>query len=119
MSRAPVYARLRRALDAGQLREAERAARELDRVSLEDALRLVLLLLTAHDYRYEPAAVKWLGRILSEQPRLFGLRGVAEIATCLEALDGASANVARSQLAVLLRHAGLEDSARLLERPQR
>lgn len=67
---ASPHARFRRALDDGQLAPAETAARELSSPSIEETLRLVLLLLRKHDPRFEPAAVKWLGRVLADHPRI-------------------------------------------------
>lgn len=43
------------------------AAAELPRVGLEDALRICLILAAEEPGRYEPAAVRWLGRLLLEQ----------------------------------------------------
>jgi hypothetical protein len=111
---ASPYVVFRRALDAGLLLQAETAARELDRLSVSDSLRLVLLLRRENDYRYEPAATKWLGLVLIDHPRI-KLRTVAEMASSLDGLGGASPDVARSRLAVLLRHAGLPDLGGLVE----
>jgi hypothetical protein len=84
-------------------------------VSLDDSLRLLLLLQRAHDGRYERAATRWLGRVLAATPEL-GLGAAREAAECLRGLDGASPNVARSQLAVILRSVELVAAARVLER---
>ena len=43
------------------------AAAELPAVGLEDALAICLVLLDADPARYEPAAVRWLGRLLIER----------------------------------------------------
>jgi hypothetical protein len=105
---ASPYARLQRALAAGLLQQAESAARELRHLSLDNALALVLLMLRERDARFERAAVKWLGRVLSERPQL-GLELARELADALAALPNS-----RSWLAGLLDHAGLPRSAELL-----
>ena len=43
------------------------AAAELPHVGLEDALRVCLVLASAERDRYEPLAVRWLGRLLLEE----------------------------------------------------
>ena len=45
---------------------AEDAARELGRMSLRDALSLVALYARMGSPKFEPAAVKWLGRLALE-----------------------------------------------------
>jgi hypothetical protein len=49
------------------LRGAEDAARELGRLSLEDALGLCVLYLQCAPARYERAAVRWLERFVAEK----------------------------------------------------
>ena len=46
---------------------AEHAARELGNVSLRDALLLVALYARMGSPKFEPAAVKWLGRLAHEK----------------------------------------------------
>ena len=46
------------------------AAAELPAVGLEDALAICLVLLDADPGAYEPAAVRWIGRVLLERPGL-------------------------------------------------
>ena len=60
------YARFRRALETGNELLVLAAARELPHVSLEDALRVCLLLRDREPERYERAAVRWLGRFALE-----------------------------------------------------
>jgi hypothetical protein len=60
------YARFRRALDTGNETLVVAAARELPRVSLDDALRICLILRGGDPDRYERAAVRWLGRFALE-----------------------------------------------------
>jgi len=57
----------RRALTNGNLWVAEAVARELPRLSLEDALRLVRLNAEKESPKFERAAMRWLERYLLEQ----------------------------------------------------
>jgi hypothetical protein len=84
------YARLRRALATGNALLAWTAAAEVDRVPLEDALLLVLLVVD--EPRYPGAAVRWLGRLCLEQPP--GLGQVQLIACALAGLPDADAGAA-------------------------
>jgi len=69
-----------------QLFAAETAARELDGLSLSDALDLTLLLREADRRRYERAAIRWLERFIQERnPTLVD---VALATTALSQLDG-------------------------------
>jgi len=72
------YAVLQRALSNGNLWVAEAVARELPKVSLEDALRLVHLYAQKESPKYERAAMRWLEGYLAESsPRLKDLSEVA------------------------------------------
>jgi hypothetical protein len=80
-SEAHAYARFQRALETRALWAAEDAARELQQLSLEDALQLVHLYAERDSPKYERAALRWLERYLTESsPRL---RHFAEIAVSL------------------------------------
>lgn len=59
----PVFAQ---ALEAGSLKRVENIARDMPRISLRDALRIVELIAAQDEDRYERAAVKWLGRLATE-----------------------------------------------------
>ena len=72
---------------------------------------LVLLMRDKGDERYDRAVVRWLGQWLTDNSEV-GLEFAAELAGTLEALQGASPDVARAQVAVLLRHAGSESAGR-------
>lgn len=61
------HARFQRALRTGNPMLVRAAAAELGWVGLEDALRVCLVLATSEPDRYEPAAVRWLGRLLLEE----------------------------------------------------
>jgi hypothetical protein len=63
------YARFRRAIETGNPRIAEAAARELSQIGLWDALDLVLLYRDDAE-RYERAAARWIARLVSERPRV-------------------------------------------------
>jgi hypothetical protein len=75
------------------------AGRELDTLSLNDALALTRLIREADRRRYERAAVRWLERFIQE--RAPTLAGVALAATALSQLDGvgdqAFGNVTRAE----------------------
>jgi len=60
------YARFRRALDTGNELLVLGTARELPQVTLEDALRICLVLRDGDPARYDRAAVRWLGRFALE-----------------------------------------------------
>ena len=61
------YAVFQRALKHGNLWVAEAEAREMRRVPLEDALKLVHLYAEKESPKYERAAMKWLRRYLEEK----------------------------------------------------
>ena len=80
---AHAHVRFRRAIERRALWMAEDAARELPALSLEDALQLVHLYVDRNSPKFEPAAMRWLGRYLAEgSPRL---RTFAEITENLAA----------------------------------
>jgi hypothetical protein len=90
--------RFRRAVDHGNLFEAEASAREFGRLDLADALELLRLIAEREPHRYERAAIRWHGRLELERPGLT----IAESQLALSALavlpsEGATANA-------LLRH---------------
>ena len=60
-------ARLRRALSTGNPLLVRAAAAELPHVELDDALAICLVLLDSEPEYYEPAAVRFLGRLLLER----------------------------------------------------
>jgi len=85
-SQGSAHGRFQRAIHRRQLFAAEMAARELDGLSLTDALDLTLLIREADRRRYERAAVRWLERFIQE--RSPALADVALAATALSQLDG-------------------------------
>jgi hypothetical protein len=112
---AQPYARLRRAIERGQLSQAEAAARECARVNLEEALGLCVLMARAGDGRFERAALRWIGRVTEERVDLT-LSGLAGMADALAGLQGIAPEVARARLALALRSANLRHAARYAER---
>ena len=65
-----VYARFRRAVERGNLVEAESAARELPTLSLADALDYCELRAQQEPAKYERAALRWHSRLERESPAL-------------------------------------------------
>jgi hypothetical protein len=58
--------RLERALADGDLGRAVTASRELPRVGLQDAAKILYLMARNRDGRYPKAAARWLSRFASE-----------------------------------------------------
>jgi hypothetical protein len=83
-SQGTAHGRFERAVNRGQLRAAEMAARELGQLSLYDALILCELMAKADPARYERAALRWLTRFMDE--RLPPLSEVALAAAALAEL---------------------------------
>jgi hypothetical protein len=71
------HGRFTRCIEGRDLRGAEIAARELGKLSLEDALGLCVLYLQCDRPRYERAAVRWLERYLAERRPSLEDAGVA------------------------------------------
>jgi hypothetical protein len=59
-------------LQTGNLQIVEAAVTDLRRVGLDDALAILVLLAEAGDPRFDRAAARWVGRLLTETPA--GLR---------------------------------------------
>jgi hypothetical protein len=82
---AHAQARFRRAIECRALWMAEDAARELPKISLEDALQLVHLYADRRSPKYQRAAMRWLERYLTEgEPRL---QHFAEVVASLASRD--------------------------------
>jgi len=67
-SQGSPHARFERALHTGNPTLVRAAAAELPRVGLDDALRICVVLAVAEPEVYERAAVRWLGRLLLDEP---------------------------------------------------
>ena len=61
------YARFRRALLTKNVNLIDAAARELQHVSLADALRILVVLAERRDKRYERAAARFAARVTTER----------------------------------------------------
>jgi hypothetical protein len=86
--------RLQHALRAGDLVRVRGVAAELPYIPLREALA-ILELIEAHDEaRFEPAAVRWVGRLALEAPGLT----LAQLHLAIEALDGLPDEDARATL---------------------
>ena len=105
--------RFRLACERGSLLQAEATARELGGLGLEDALRLVLLYHREGDRRYEPAAIRFIGRVLTEC-RGLSFENADALLDGLAELDGVAPDVARSRVALALNAAGLRDGAKYI-----
>jgi hypothetical protein len=66
-SQGTAHGRFSRAIQQRQLLSAELAARELGRLSLEDALALTLLIQEQEPSRFDRAGVRWLERFIAER----------------------------------------------------
>ena len=90
------------------------AAKDLDRLSLSDALAVCLELLPHDRTRYERAAVRWQARYCIEQ------RPAADeaqlVAAALRALPGPAAAAGAEALLELCEGRGLIEAAKMLER---
>ncbi len=93
------YARIRAAIDAGDLPFVRRYAREDGTIRLDDALRVCLLIRDQDPERFERAAVRWLGRFVLEA-RDATLEEARVAAESLEELR-TDANTAMAELAEL------------------
>jgi hypothetical protein len=69
-SQGTPHGRFQRAIQRGQLFQAELAARELGRLNLADALALAALIAGDDPKRYGRAAVRWHGRFELEAKAL-------------------------------------------------
>ena len=89
--------RLRRALRAGDLLLVRATAAEMPFIGLADALAILHLIEARDEERFEPAAVRWAGRLATE------VRGLtlAQLRLALDALDALPSEDARATLAAL------------------
>jgi hypothetical protein len=60
------YARFQRSLETRRLSVVLIAASELQHIQLDDALEILILMAEEHDPRFERAAARWVGRLLTE-----------------------------------------------------
>ena len=86
-SQGTAHGRFQRALERGNLEQAEQAARELGWLSLVDALALVVAYARTGSPKFEPAAVRWLARLALEG-REIGLSDLQLASAALPCLRG-------------------------------
>ena len=96
--------RLRAALRAGDLLRVRGVAAELPYISLPDALLILDLIESQDERRFEPAAVRWAGRLALEAPGLT----LAQLHLAVEALNGLPDDEANATLRALALRAGAE-----------
>ena len=95
------YARLQRAIQARNLAIIHATAAELGWVPLRDALGILLVIEAKDDERFEPAAVRWAGRLALEVPEL----DLAQLAGALESLHALPDEHAQRSLLALAERA--------------
>jgi hypothetical protein len=110
-SNGSVYARLQRAIRARNLAIIHATAAELGYVPMRDALGILLVIEAKDDERFEPAAVRWAGRLALETPDL----ALAELAGALESLHALPDEHAQRSLLALAERA--RPAARRARRP--
>jgi hypothetical protein len=86
------YARFKRSLETHRLPVVLDAAAELNHVRVDDALEILILMAHEQDPRFDRAAARWVGRLLSETPPMslqdarFALALVEQLPACAETL---------------------------------
>jgi hypothetical protein len=105
--------RLKHAIVSGDLLRVRAMAAELAYIPLPEALAILELIEAQDERRFEPAAVRWAGRLALETPGLT----LAQLHLALEALDGLPDDEPRATLRALARRARARPSA--VARPQR
>lgn len=90
-SQGSAYSRFQRALATGNMPLIESAAAELPRVGVDDALAILIVLAQVGDPRFDRAAARWVGRLLTETPAglsdaRFALALVERLPDCRDAL---------------------------------
>ncbi len=87
-SQGSAYSRFKRAIERGNLIEAESAIRELKQVGLRDALDYVDLLATRAPERFERAALRWHSRFEAEHPGLTLTDSLLALSSLQALVDG-------------------------------
>jgi hypothetical protein len=95
--------RLRRAIRSGDLLLVRSAAAE-SRVDLEDAFAILLLIAEKETDRYQPAAVRWLGRFCAELGARASLADIDMLRASLAALQSRAPSVLNALDGVLGAH---------------
>jgi hypothetical protein len=86
------YSRFRRALLTKNVRLIDAAARDLQHVGLEDALRILVVLAERRDERFERAAARFAARVTTE--RRLGLAEARYVLALAEALPRSPDSIA-------------------------
>jgi hypothetical protein len=106
--------RLQRAIERGDLERVRLAASECERIDLEEALGILLLIADQEPEIYERAAVRWLGRLFASRPGL-GFDVAGQVLDEMAEISGPNRAVARSRIALALRQVGEIRIATVLE----
>ena len=113
-SQGSAYARFRRSLQHGNPLLVRAAALELPRLTVDDALAVLLVIRAGEPERYEHAAVRWLGKLITDT-RALELADAELALAALRGLVGQRPAPAAVALAELLAAVGYEEAARRLE----
>jgi hypothetical protein len=105
-SQGTAHGRFQRAISRRHLFAAEMAARELDGLTLADALALTLLIADAEPARFDRAAVRWHARFSLEVKGLT-LTDSQLALSALATLAGPGAHVGADTLTTIGRHYGV------------
>ena len=97
------YRRFQLALQRGNLRMIELAAKELPRVPLGDALTIVVLMERNEDERFDRAAARWVARLILEVAAV----GIEDARRALDALDRLPDDAAQQALSATCARLGL------------
>ncbi len=100
-SQGSPHGRFQRAVERRNVLLAEAAARELGRLSLPDALSLVVLYAASGSPKFEVAAVRWVARLATDG-RDVGIAEIQFAGAALANLKGARADKAERALRALL-----------------
>jgi hypothetical protein len=101
------FKRLHGALRAGDLVRVRGVAAELPYIALPEALAILELIEAQDESRFEPAAVRWAGRLALEAPGL----SLAQLHLAIEALDGLPDDEAKATLRAFARRARASPAA--------
>jgi hypothetical protein len=91
-SQGSPYARFRRTLETRNLGIVLPAAAEVDWINLADSLAILVLMAEAGDPRFERAAARWIGLLLTETPPMtlkearWAIAMVEQLPRCRESL---------------------------------
>jgi len=88
------YANFQRSLQTRKLSIVLAAAAELEHVQLDHALEILALMTQEGDERVERAAVRWIGRLLTETPPMT-LNELRWVVAMVEQLPGCKESLSR------------------------